>query len=665
MKRFFDLKLGQQLLVGFGLVIVTTLVLGVAGMFSIRSLHKVDQELFERQTVPLEMVGEVQSEFLQTRIAVLYLLRDDGRADQWRQQAAEHVERVRELTVELNGLVHADDIPLLEETRTHLDGYADNIEDMYAANASGDQAGLDAAMAESRGYADDLATVIEELTAMQVRDAAAMAESNDVLASRAEWIMGGLLLISILLGLGLAVGISRRITGAVGRVVDTVRTLREEAIEGIRDASRAMARGDFSHQVTADVAPLGIESEDEIGQLARTVDEITAQTGATVEAFDQLRRTMDAVMTEARALVNASAAGELEHRGDADGFHGVFGEMIGAMNRSMEAMARPIGEMEDVLERMAAKDLSARVTGTGYEGAYRRIQEAMNQALDDLAQTLIQVADAAGQVNSASEQVSEGSQELASGSGEQASSLEEVGSSLQEMATMAQRSAEGADEGRAASTEASDVTEEGVARMERLADAIREIKESSDETGRVLKTIDEIAFQTNLLALNAAVEAARAGEAGKGFAVVAEEVRALAMRSAEAASDTAGLIENSTATAQQGVELTEAMSEGLGQIHESVTRNREIVTEISSASQEQSQGIDQINTAMEQLNELTQTVAANSEESASTAEELSSQAGELQRLVGAFTLPGKRDARSEPVAAPEPTPTNRIAALTS
>jgi methyl-accepting chemotaxis protein len=184
---------------------------------------------------------------------------------------------------------------------------------------------------------------------------------------------------------------------------------------------------------------------------------------------------------------------------------------------------------------------------------------------------------------------------------------------------------------------------QGVEGIQRLSGAMDQIKASSDSTARIVKTIDEIAFQTNLLALNAAVEAARAGDAGKGFAVVAEEVRNLAMRSAEAAKQTATLIEESVRNAGHGVTLSSDVVTHLGEIHLRVNKVGEVMAEISAASDQQNQGVSQINVAVEQMNAVTQQVAASSEESASAAEELSSQAARMRDLVGQFHLGEEHD----------------------
>lgn len=200
----------------------------------------------------------------------------------------------------------------------------------------------------------------------------------------------------------------------------------------------------------------------------------------------------------------------------------------------------------------------------------------------------------------------------------------------------------------------------GMESMRRLSEAMERIKASSDATARIVKTIDEIAFQTNLLALNAAVEAARAGDAGKGFAVVAEEVRNLAMRSAEAAKNTAALIEEAVKNANDGVAHNEEVLKNLEEINGQVNKVREVMGEIAAASEQQSQGIEQVNVAVEQMNQVVQQVAANAEESAAAAEELNSQSAEMRGLVGQFRLSGDRSASGGAgVSAPSMPPRRR------
>ncbi len=244
-----------------------------------------------------------------------------------------------------------------------------------------------------------------------------------------------------------------------------------------------------------------------------------------------------------------------------------------------------------------------------------------------------QLGEASGQVVSASAQVAQSSTSMAEGASEQASSLEETSASLEEMTSMTRQNADNAKQANTMSDDANEAAQKGREAMTRMAEGIKKIKNSSDETAKIVKTIDEIAFQTNLLALNAAVEAARAGDAGKVFAVVAEEVRNLAQRSAEAAKNTADLIEESQQNADNGVTVSEEVAAILDRIADGIGKVSQLVSEVASASNEQTQGIDQINTAVAQMDQVTQSNAANSEEAASASEELSAQAAELNEMV--------------------------------
>ena len=233
----------------------------------------------------------------------------------------------------------------------------------------------------------------------------------------------------------------------------------------------------------------------------------------------------------------------------------------------------------------------------------------------------------------ASERVSATAQQLAEGSSEQASSLEETSASIGSMAEKTDQNARNAREAKSMMDKEIAVIDKVNGHMEEMTGAIDEITKSSEETGKIIKTIDEIAFQTNLLALNAAVEAARAGEAGAGFAVVADEVRNLAMRAAGAAKSTNDLIENTIKAVHNGNELTRATQEAFRENIEIAENINTIVNEITVTSQEQAEGIAQINRAVEEMNNVTQKVASNAEESATTAEKMHDQAQKMKGYV--------------------------------
>lgn len=271
-----------------------------------------------------------------------------------------------------------------------------------------------------------------------------------------------------------------------------------------------------------------------------------------------------------------------------------------------------------------------------------RMVEEIDQGADATAKT--------------SDQISATSQSLAEGATEQAASIEETSASLEEMASITKQNADNAGQADQLTNAASRDIERANQAMIRLTDSMAEISQASQETQKIVKTIDEIAFQTNLLALNAAVEAARAGEAGAGFAVVADEVRNLAMRAADAAKNTADLIEDTVRKITDGATLVGETNHSFGEVSTAASKIAELVSEIAAASKEQAQGIEQINQAVGEMDNVTQQNAAHAEESAASSENMNAQAGHMKALVAelAAIVMGRNGGRRQPVESKTP-----------
>ncbi len=408
-------------------------------------------------------------------------------------------------------------------------------------------------------------------------------------------------------------------SGGWGRLVGGINDLVEAFVQPIRSTAESIEKissGDIPEKISAEYNGDFNEIK---GSLNTCIDVIYG------------------LLAETDALAEAALQGKLERRGSAQRFKGGWRRLVDGFNKTLDAATEPMSEAAEALQLVAQRDLTIRIEGD-YQGDHARIKEALNLALQNLEQSFSQVASSADRVSVASSQVNEGSQHLSMGTSQQASTLEQVAASLDKMSAMTRRNAEHALEARGLSDAARTGAASGLASMRKLSEAIVKIKESSDSTAKIVRTIDEIAFQTNLLALNAAVEAARAGEAGKGFAVVAEEVRNLAMRSAAAAKDTAEMIEHSVSNAEQGVVLNDEVLQGLYEIDRQVNKVSEVMMEITNATEDQSQGISEVNSAVRQMNQVTQETAANAQQSAATAEELSSQSSQLQRMVDSFRI---------------------------
>lgn len=246
------------------------------------------------------------------------------------------------------------------------------------------------------------------------------------------------------------------------------------------------------------------------------------------------------------------------------------------------------------------------------------------------------LADTADQVGDAASSLIHTSTQLAEGTTEQAASIQQTSSTLEESASMIHQTTQNTKQAAALAKHTKDAATKGNTEMSKMLQSMDELKKSSSEIGKIIKVIDEIAFQTNILSLNAAVEAARAGEAGKGFAVVAEEVRNLAQRSAQAAKDTAVIIESNIALSEQGLRISEQVNGALLEINDEAHKVSELLDEISTASQEQEIGINQINKAISQMDYVIQSNAGTANKSSSSAELLASYSSTMKEIVTAL-----------------------------
>ncbi len=528
-----------------------------------------------------------------------------NRAEAWQSEAAEPGIRLRRRVNE--GVATADAIALIVESGGGKEHY-DRIREVI-----GEAVGNESALLTERTEAD----------------VAAMMRLSFMIT------VGTLLVVA--LGVALAWYTASSFSRVVQLVSSRVKQLQSVCVTQLSAGLARLAAGDLTANATPETPPLGLARADEFGDLARNFDRMREQVIEAVSAYDAARDRVRDLVTTTDDLTRAAQSGQLSERGDATRFEGQFRSVVEGFNRTLDAVIAPVQEAAGVLEALAQRDLSARVHGS-YAGDHARITTALNTAAANLGQAMGELRDAGERVASASGQIASGASALSSGSSDQAASLEEIAASLEEMRTMAERNARHSQEARGLTDNAREGAGSSVTVMTRLTEAMNEIRASADQTARIIKTIDEIAFQTNLLALNAAVEAARAGDAGKGFAVVAEEVRALALRSAEASRTTAELLERSKQSAERGTGLSQEVSTQLEGLRTRITQVGGMMDEIADASAQQREGVQQITAAVAQVNSVTQQVAANAEESASAAQELASQADRQFDLVSSFTI---------------------------
>ena len=310
-----------------------------------------------------------------------------------------------------------------------------------------------------------------------------------------------------------------------------------------------------------------------------------------------------------------------------------------------------IGDLGQGLEAIAQGDFT--VTSTNqelYQGDYTALLASIKELIVRQNGTMRQIGLSAEQVAAGSEQVSAGAQALSQGATEQASSVEELAATISEISDQIGETSKNAGEARQKVDEAGAMMVQCDRQMKEMVAAMGEISENSQQIGRIIKTIEDIAFQTNILALNAAVEAARAGEAGKGFAVVADEVRNLAGKSAAASKDTSALIEAAVQSVERGAGIANTTAATMDTVAENSKATAKMVEKIAEAAQQQAVSIAQVSQGIDQISSVVQTNSATAEESAASSEEMSAQAQTLKDLVGQFKLKEDRPASVEAVS---------------
>ena len=338
-------------------------------------------------------------------------------------------------------------------------------------------------------------------------------------------------------------------------------------------------------------------------------------------------------------LLDAANQGDFSRRIEASGMQGTMARLAGGINQLTKLVEGATKDLGGMLGALAEGDLTRRITAD-YQGTLGELKDNANRTAEQLAEIVGQIQTATQEVENAASEIGTGTEDLSKRTEQAASSIEETAASTEQMAATVKQNAESARNASELASGADQSAKTGGEVVEKAVCAMAGIEQSAQRITDIISVIDEIAFQTNLLALNASVEAARAGEAGKGFAVVAQEVRQLAQRSAQAASDIKTLIQDSNGQVKDGVDLVNRAGEALTEIVGSIGKVTGIVQEISSASQEQAAGVQEINSSITSMDEMTQQNSALVEESSAAARALSDQATKLAQLMDFFKLGG-------------------------
>lgn len=394
-------------------------------------------------------------------------------------------------------------------------------------------------------------------------------------------------------------------------------------------------------QLLGNPANLPFQAEIEVGGLefglnaTAILDHQGGMMGAMVEWRD-ITEQKDAER-QIQSLIDNAVQGQLDARIASENYEGFMKGLGDGVNQLMGAVVEPLREAQRVVKLLSEGDLTDQMEGE-FSGEFAELRDSINSTAETLADMVDQIMEGAETILVSADEISRGNADLSQRTEEQASSLEETASSMEEMTSTVRQNADNAREANQLASAAREQAEKGGEVVQKAVEAMGEINTSSKKIADIIGVIDEIAFQTNLLALNAAVEAARAGEQGKGFAVVAGEVRNLAQRSAGAAKEIKGLINDSVERVEEGSRLVDDSGKTLDEIVNAVKKVSDIIAEIAAAGMEQSAGIEEVNKAITQMDEMTQQNAALVEQATAASESMNEEAKSMNELMEFFNL---------------------------
>ncbi|EML7991079.1 methyl-accepting chemotaxis protein [Stenotrophomonas maltophilia] len=713
MKWFHDLPIARKLAVGFTLTTLMTVVLGAFALVRLSEANAQLSAMASNDIPSVQYLGEVRSqlgEFRTYELAQLSMLDQPEKVADYNKRMDDTAAVVREQLAAYAKLpAGAKERELYRAVQADVDGY-------FAANAKLREAATAGDGVVARQISDDQSRPLrrkafEDLKALGAYSSSLMQDKiNNANATHRNSMLAiiAAVVLLVVVAATLATVISRAVTGPLGKAVHAIQavargdlsvstqaTSKDEAgkmlaattemtamLRRFSEQTQLMAQmhagPDISHRIPEDfpgvygqlasgINTVIFEHLDAIrdaidvlnqyatGNLTPDARRLPGSRAILHESMDAAKASLLAINTQIQQLASAAAAGDFSQRGDAQRFNHDFRVMIEQLNSMMQVADGNLGQLSQLLQSIAAGDLTARMDGQ-FNGVFARMRDDANTTVTQLTQIVGQIQASASSITLAAGEIASGNSDLSRRTEQQAANLEETAASMEELTSTVRQNAEHARQANQLAIGAHGVASQGGEVVGQVVTTMSAIEASSKKIAEIISVIDGIAFQTNILALNAAVEAARAGEQGRGFAVVASEVRTLAQRSAAAAKEIKGLIDDSVGKVAEGSSLVHQAGSTMGEIVASVQRVTDIMAEISAASQEQSAGIEQVNQTVVQMDETTQQNAALVEEATAAARAMEDQAVQLGEAVARFRLAsqGTTAIPARPLAAPVP-----------
>ncbi|HEL5055313.1 TPA: MCP four helix bundle domain-containing protein [Stenotrophomonas maltophilia] len=723
MKWFHDLPIARKLAVGFTLTTLMTLLLGAFALLRLSQANDQLGAMASNDIPSVQHLGEARSqlgEFRTYELAQLTMQDQPDKVADYNKRMDTTAKAVRDELAAYAALPAQDkERELYRAASAQVDRYFAANKAMRDAVAAGD--GIMAQQISDEQSRPARRELFDALKALGAHIAGLMdariADANATHRASMIAIIGCIVLLS-LLAAALATVISRAVTGPLGKAVQAIQavargdlsvstraTSNDEAgqmlsataemtamLRRFSEQTQLMAQmhagPDISHRIPEDFPgvygqlasgintvifehldairdAIDVLNQYAVGNLAPDARRLPGSRAILHESMDAAKSSLLAINTQIQQLAAAAAAGDFSQRGDAQRFQHDFKVMIDHLNTMMEVADSNLGQLSQLLQSIAAGDLTARMDGQ-FNGVFARMRDDANATVTQLTRIVGQIQASASSITLAAGEIASGNNDLSRRTEQQAANLEETAASMEELTSTVRQNAEHARQANQLAIGAHGVASQGGEVVGQVVTTMSAIEASSKKIAEIISVIDGIAFQTNILALNAAVEAARAGEQGRGFAVVASEVRTLAQRSAAAAKEIKGLIDDSVGKVADGSALVHKAGATMGEIVASVQRVTDIMAEISAASQEQSAGIEQVNQTVVQMDETTQQNAALVEEATAAARAMEEQAVQLGEAVARFRLESQNEAplpavvvaaqRRTPAAAPAARP---------